>query len=112
MKGLNIKDRLKFALRAFKLALMKDNQQITILWQKTSGTTLTHTFYVDGIDPTKTPLLYFSYVAAKSDNLEQLNRRTSFFLNKIAVGYCLQKSIPVSSIQYIGEPFVDSINNK
>lgn len=104
---LSIKDRLKFLWVCLKLALKNDNKHVTLLWQKSEGDVCTHTFYVDGDNPTDAPMLYFSYVAAKSDNTEQLNTRTAYFLNKIAVGYCLYHNIDTDSIQYYPYPFIE-----
>ena len=107
MKKLSLKDRLTLLVRCIKLVAMSDNKHITLLWQKSECGICTHTFYVDGDNPTDALMLYFSYVAAKSDNIEQLNTRTAYFLNKIAVGYCLQHKIDTDSIQYYPYPFIE-----
>lgn len=101
---MKLKDRVLIIKRAILIALKPHLTQATILWVNKENIQ-THTIYEDGVDPTKAPFLYFSYVAGNSKDFETLTRRTCYLLNKIAVAYTLHNKVPLSSIRYTPEPF-------
>ena len=104
MNVLSLKDRFKLVKRVLKLALKKDIEYVNLLW-KDGGTTIpTHTFYAEGLEPKEPFLEYIATVAGSSTDLESLNKRAEYFLDKTTVGYCLLNSLDLSDYQYVGSP--------
>ena len=104
MSVLSFKDRFRLIKRVLKLALKKDIEYVNLLW-KDGGTTIpTHTFYAEGLDPKEPFLEYIATVAGSSTDLDSLNKRAEYFLNKTTVGYCLLNSLDLSDYQYVGSP--------
>lgn len=106
MKVLSIKDRVKLLFRVIKLIVAKDTQYVNLLW-KNSGTKIpTHTFYVEGTDPKEPFLEYIATVAGSSKDLESLNKRVMYFLDKTTVGYCLLNGLDLDEYRYLSEPII------
>ena len=104
MNVLSLKDRFRLIKRVLKLALKKDTKYVNLLW-KDGGTTIpTHTFYAEGLDPKEPFLEYIATVAGSSTDLESLNKRAEYFLDKTTVGYCLLNDLDVGDYQYVGSP--------
>lgn len=104
MNVLSLKDRLKLINRVLKLALSKDTKYVNLLWKNSGSKIPTHTFYAEGIDPKEPFLEYIASVAGSSEDLESLNKRAEFFLDKTTVGYCLLNNLELRDYQYVGKP--------
>ena len=104
MNVLSLKDRLKLINRVLKLALSKDTTYVNLLWKNSGSKIPTHTFYAEGTDPKEPFLEYIATVAGSSEDLESLNKRAEYFLDKTTVGYCLLNDLNVDDYQYVGSP--------
>jgi len=106
MKVLSFKDRVKLVNRVLKLALSKDTSYVNLLWKNSGNKIPTHTFYAEGTNPKEPFLEYIATVAGSSEDLESLNKRAEFFLDKTTVSYCLLNNLDLEEYRYISEPIV------
>lgn len=117
--SLTLKDRIKAMIRMIKVAFDPKVDYINLMWQSEckvkpdnapiydedeKKAIFTHTFYMKDTKPVNTLLTYMAHVAAKSDNLEDLNHRSEFYLNKVAVAYMLMNPSSDHVLQYIASP--------
>lgn len=59
---------------------------------------------MEGEKPVNTMLTYMAHVAAQSDDLDSLNTRCEYYLNKVAVAYMRIKPDSDFKLEYIGQP--------
>lgn len=108
--SLSIQDRLKAFCRVVKVLVSPKTQYLNLLWSveninnEKKDDILTHTFYQEGDDPTDPFLVYMARVAGQSQNLEDMNKRAEFYLDKVAVDYMLFNPSDEHDIAYIGKP--------
>ena len=117
--SLSLKDRFKAIVRICRIAFDPSVDYINLMWQSKSSvkptnapvydsndkrTIYTHTFYVEGDKPVNTMMTYMAHVAAKSDNLDDLNVRCEYYLNKVAVAHMLFNPDSDNELQYISKP--------
>ena len=117
--SLPLKDRFKALARICRIVFDPNVDYINMMWQTKSAdrpndtpvydvdekrAIFTHTFFVDGDKPVNTMMTYMAHVAAKSDNLDDLNVRCEFYLNKVAVAHMLFNPDSDNELQYISEP--------
>lgn len=108
--SLSIKDRIKAFVRVVRILINPKTKYLNVLWSvdnpnnKKKDDILTHTFYQEGDDPTDPFIIYMARVAGRSENLEDMNKRAEFFLDKVAVAYMLFNPSDEHAIAYIGKP--------
>lgn len=124
--SLTIKDRLKALIRVVRIISNPKVDYINLMWQANSKkqpvdtpvydhcekkAIYTHTFFVDEmlngeIKPEFPMLTYMAHVAAKSNNLEELNVRCAFYLNKVAVAHMRIHAMKDFKLEYIAKPII------
>lgn len=108
--SLSVFARLKAFVRVVRVLVSPKTQYLNLLWSienpnnKVKDDILTHTFYQEGDDPTDPFLVYMARVAGRSKNLEDMNKRAEFYLDKVAVAYMLFNPSEEHAIAYIAKP--------
>lgn len=101
---LNLKDRYRLFKRIIKMVFDKDLGYVNLLWIDKKGTHLTHTFYAEGMQPTDPFLTYMATVAGHSKNLEDVNKRAEYYLDKTIVAYTHFNDLDLKDFGYVSQP--------
>lgn len=113
LMGLSLKDRFKALKRTLRVICDPKTNYVNLLWEieekDTDGENKinTHTFYKDGQKPFNPLLVYMARVAGYSENLEEVNAKTNFYLNKVAVAFMLFNPSKQTELQYVANPIVE-----
>lgn len=103
-KVLSFKDRYRLLKRIIKMVFDKDLSYVNLLWIDNKGTHLTHTFYAEGTSPTDPFLSYMATVAGKSKDLEDVNKRAEYYLDKTIVAYTHFNNLKLADFGYVPRP--------
>lgn len=103
-KVLSFKDRYRLLKRLVKMLFDKDLSYLNLLWIDKKGTHLTHTFYAEGTSPTDPFLTYMATVAGKCKDLEDVNKRAEYYLDKTTIVYTIFNDLDLADFGYVGNP--------